>query len=127
MLEQKELKLNYIKIKTMKEIWKPVYTTYQNFEPNSYHKTYQIRDNKYEVSNTGKIRNIHTKQEYTIDKQGRVTFDIEDWKYYDKYARCTFPVSRIMYSSFIEPLKFNQRVYFKKAKEYNINNLFVKP
>ena len=37
---------------------------------------HNIRSGKYEVSNTGKIRNMWTKQEYAIDNQGRVTLDI---------------------------------------------------
>ena len=59
-----------------KEIWKPVCTFYKNCTFTGGCLMYNIRPVKYEVSNTGKIRNIWTKQEYAIDNQGRVTLDI---------------------------------------------------
>ena len=59
-----------------KEIWKPVCTFYKNCTFSEGYLTYHIRPGKYEVSNTGKIRNMWTKQEYAIEKQGRVTLDI---------------------------------------------------
>ena len=110
----------------MKEIWKPLYTTYQNFESSSYKRGYHIRPNKYEISNTGKVRNMLTKQEYAIDNQGRVTFDVLDFKYCGKYGRCQFPVTRLVYSTFVHPLNGHERVYVKEDGFYNVDNLIVK-
>ena len=61
---------------TQKEIWKPVCTFYKNCTFTGGCLMHNIRSGKYEVSNTGKIRNMWTKQEYAIDNQGRVTLDI---------------------------------------------------
>ena len=55
---------------TQKEIWKPIFTFYKNCTFTGGYLMYHIRPEKYEVSNTGKIRNMWTKQEYAIDKQG---------------------------------------------------------
>jgi len=106
----------------MKEIWKPLYTFYQNYQFGSYN----IRPNKYEVSNTGKVRNVITKKEYTISDDGYITLDITDFTYYGKTGRCQFPIRRLVYSTFIQPLKSNERVFFKNGKYCHVDNLITK-
>ena len=111
---------------TIKEVWRPLYTFYQNYEFGAYRSSYNIRPNKYEVSNTGKVRNIVTKKEYTVDNKGRVTLDVNDFTYYGKAGRCQFPVKRLVYSTFVRPLKYDERVYFKKGNYCFVDNLIAK-
>ena len=111
---------------SQKEIWKPVCTFYKNCTFTGGCLMYNIRLGKYEVSNTGKIRNMWTKQEYAIDNQGRVTLDILYFQYYRKYGRCRFPITRLVYSAFVRPLNSNERVYMKKDGFRNVDNLIVK-
>lgn len=96
----------------MKEIWKPLNCEYHNCKLNDWNSdcVYHIRPHKYEISNTGKVRNVQTKKEYVV-VDGRITVDVCDFKYYDSWGRCTFPVSRLVFSTFIRPLKSNERVY----------------
>ena len=110
----------------MEEIWKPIFILYQNYAFTAGRSTYHIRPEKYEVSNTGKVRNMWTKQEYAIDNQGRVTLDVLDFKYYGKYGRCQFPVTRLVYSTFVRPLNSDERVYMKEDGFCNVDNLIVK-
>ena len=111
---------------TQKEIWKPIFTFYKNCTFTGGCSMYNIRPGKYEVSNTGKIRNMWTKQEYAIDKQGRVTLDILDFEYYGKYGRCRFPITRLVYSTFVRPLNGGERVYMKENGFRDVDNLIVK-
>ena len=106
----------------MEEIWKPIFTLYQNYEFIAGRSTYHIRSEKYEVSNTGKVRNMWTKQEYAIDNQSRVTLDVLDFKYYGRYGRCKFPITRLVYSTFVRPLNGDERVYVKEDGFCNVDN-----
>ena len=111
---------------TQKEIWKPIFTFYKNCTFSEECSMYHIRPGKYEVSNTGKIRNMWTKQEYAIDNQGRVTLDILYFQYYGKYGRCRFPIARLVYATFVRPLNSNERVYVKENGFCNVDNLIAK-
>lgn len=111
----------------MKEIWKPLNCEYHNCKLNEWESEciYHIRPNKYEISNTGKVRNMNTKKEYTV-VFGRITVDVCDFGYYGrKYGRCIFPVTRLVYSTFIRPLKSDERVY-KVESNISTKNISVK-
>ena len=110
----------------MKEIWKPLNCEYQNCKLNEWESEmiYHIRPNKYEISNTGKVRNINTKFEYKI-VFGRITVDVCEFKYCGKWGRCIFPVSRLVYSTFIRPLKSNERVYIVESN-VSTSNINIK-
>lgn len=102
----------------MQEIWKDICLQYQNCELNdkSSDKVYHIKPNKYEISNTGKVRNKNTKQIFAIDSQGRVTLDVMDWRYHvglgnkSQCGRCQFRVNRLMYLTFVGQLSSKTRV-----------------
>ena len=111
----------------MKEIWKDINTEYTNCSLNDWnsHKVYHIKENKYEISNTGKVRNKEHKWELST-KGGRVTLDVEDFKYYWRYGRCVFQVKRLMYNTFIRPLNDNERITLWVEERGNVlDNLLL--
>lgn len=118
----------------MKEIWKPLNIEYQNCIANDAgsDKVYLIMPNKYEVSNTGKIRNAKAGWEIsqhngytkvTLDTMHKVNYSID----HDHWVpqRLQFSIARLVYGTFVRPLKANERVYKYKPGACSVDNLYV--